>query len=138
VWATCLLGIGALAVAYAKALGTQAGLVLGVGGLALATVVIVTTTPLVRVDSRVFRAGRARLPLPVIGAVIVADRAATAMARGPHGDTTAHMVTAIGVAESVVIEVCDPRDPHRTWLVSSRRPADLARAVRTARGKVSP
>jgi hypothetical protein len=125
-------------VAYGKALGAAAGLVLGLGGLILAVVIILTTTPLVRVDSRVLRAGRARLPLAVIGEVIVADRAATAMARGSQGDPTAHMVTAIGVPESVVFEVRDPRDPHRTWLVSSRRPAGLARAVRTARGKVFP
>jgi hypothetical protein len=39
---------------------------------------------------------------------------------------------------AVVVEVTDPQDPHRTWLLASRHPDELARAIETARGRLSP
>jgi hypothetical protein len=66
-----------------------------------------------------------------------ADQARSA--RGPHGDPTAFMLLRPGVGPgAVVVEVTDPQDPHRTWLVASRHPARLARAIETARGRLSP
>jgi hypothetical protein len=38
----------------------------------------------------------------------------------------------------VVLEVTDPLDPHRTWLLASRHPERLARAIETARGRLNP
>lgn len=137
-WLLTATGVAALAVAYAKALGPVAGLILGIGGLLLAAAVILGSVKPVVVDSHVLRAGRARLPLRAIGQVIIADQEAFRTARGPTGDPTAHMVTAFGVNAGIVVEVTDPGDPHRTWLVASRRPAELACALRAARGKVGP
>lgn len=137
-WLLTAMGVAALAVAYAKALGPVAGLILGIGGLLLAAAVILGSAKPVVVDSHVLRAGRARLPLSAVGQVIIADQEAFGTARGPAGDPSAHMVTAFGVNAGVVVEVTDPGDPHRTWLVASRRPADLACALRAARGKVGP
>lgn len=131
-------GVVALAVAYARALGAMAGWVLAGGGLVVATALLVATAPRVRVDSCVLRAGRARLPLRCIGRVLVLDPAAVAVARGPGGDPSAHLVTRAGVRGAVLVEVMDPEDPHRTWLVASRRPGDLAGAISRARGKVCP
>jgi hypothetical protein len=39
---------------------------------------------------------------------------------------------------AVVVEVTDPEDPHRTWLLASRRPQATASAIAQARGRLSP
>lgn len=135
-WVLSIAGVLALAVAYARALGAGAGWVLAGGGVVLALVVLSVTSPQVRVDSCVLRAGRARLPLRFVGRVLVLDRDALAVARGPQGDPSAHMVTRAGVTGAVLVEVNDPQDPHHTWLVASRHAGDLARAITVARGKV--
>jgi hypothetical protein len=91
------------------------------------------------VDDAGLRAGRARIEWAHIGRVLALDSEQARSARGPQGDPTAFMLLRPGVGPgAVVVEVIDPEDPHRTWLVASRHPERLARAIETARGRLSP
>jgi len=130
-----VLGLaGIVGVAYGAAYGSvwgwAAGLTLGAIGIALLGA---TSTPL-HVDDRVFRAGRARLPLSAIAGVRPLDAESMRQARR-HGDPRDYVVlrawaTRVGVA----VDVDDTRDPHPRWIVSSRRPEALAAAIEAARG----
>ncbi|RJK96509.1 DUF3093 domain-containing protein [Vallicoccus soli] len=79
------------------------------------------------------RAGRARLPLSVAGAVVPLDAERAAHARGPGIDARAYHLLRGWVPTAVLVEVRDPRDPTPYWYVSTRRPERLARALEEAR-----
>lgn len=129
----------ALGLAYGAALGATAGwVVAGAGTLGL-LMGIRWTSPVLAVDDEALWAGPARLPLEWTGRVLVLDAEQAALARGPHGDPTAHVVLRPGVGPgAVVVEVTDPVDPHRTWLLASRHPDEVASALEAAHGRLRP
>lgn len=138
-WLLCLGAAGALAVAYGSALGAAAGWLVGIGGVVTVVTTITSTTPRVAVTADGLQAGRAVLPLQFAGRVLVLDATSTRMARGPAGDPTAFVLLRPGVGPgSVVVEVTDAEDPHRTWLLASRHPQRLGSAICAARGTLSP
>lgn len=132
-------GFGAsLGVAYGYALGRTAGIVVAAAAIALGCVGLIASAPLVRVDERVFRAGRARLPLHHVGRVAALDPATSREARGVELDPAAHtLLRTLSSDRLVIVEVTDQRDPHPYWLVSSRRPDELARVLRESAGDSS-
>lgn len=131
--------IGVLAIAYAAALGAFAGWAVAIGGWTVAAVLIVRSAAVVSVDARGLLAGRARIGWQSTGRVLALDAAQTASARGPAGDASAYLLLRPGVGPgSVLVEVTDPSDPHRTWLIASRHPERMARAIEAARGRVAP
>jgi hypothetical protein len=92
----------------------------------------------IHVDDRVFRAGRARLPLQHVGRVASLDAEKSRAARGPQADRTGHYaLRTIATNLSVLVEVTDPKDPHGTWLVSTRNPDALARAIADGRDRAA-
>jgi hypothetical protein len=128
-----LIGV-AYGAAYGSAWGWGAGLVLGLLGLAA----LALTSPVVRVDDRVVRAGRARLPLASISDVQELDADAMRHARR-HGDPRDYLVLrAWSSRTGVAIGLDDPRDPHPRWVVTTRHPARLAEAVAAARADAAP
>lgn len=138
-WLLCLGAAGALGVAYAAALGATAGWLVGIAGLVTVVAAITSSTPRVAVASGRLQAGRAVLPLQHTGRVLVLDANSTRIARGPAGDPTAFVLLRPGVGPgAVVVEVTDVEDPHRTWLLASRHPERLGRAIQAARGTLSP
>jgi hypothetical protein len=120
-------------VAYGYRLGVPAGLVAFVVAQALVTWWLVATAPLVVVDDRVFRAGRARLPLRHVGRIAPLDGPQTRDAGGRLADPAAYLCLRSWTSRSVLVEVDDPADPHPYWLVSTRHGHDLARALADAR-----
>ena len=78
-------------------------------------------------------AGGARLPLAVAGEVRVLDRAQTRAIRGPRADPAAFSLIRPYLRESVYVEVTDPAASTPYWVVGTRRPAELAAAINSAR-----
>jgi hypothetical protein len=95
------------------------------GGLTAA----VLLTPTVSVRDGVLRAGRAHIPLTLLGDVTVLDADALRTELGPRLDARAHVCLRGWVRSGVRVELTDPADPTPYWLVSSRRPDELARAI---------
>ena len=138
VWILAMGTITALAIAYGSSLGPATGWLVALGGGLLAVTMIVRSAARVAVTDQGLRAGRASLGWEHMGRVLPLDADQARSARGPEGDPTAYLVLRPGVGPgAVVIEVTDPEDPHRTWLVASRHPEPLARAIETARGRLS-
>ena len=77
-----------------------------------------------------FRAGRARIDGVHLGAVAALDPEETRRVAGPEADARAYLLLRPYLKRAVRVEIADPADPAPYWLVSSRRPEELARAVR--------
>lgn len=77
------------------------------------------------------QAGRAAIPLRLCAAATALDADAARELRGPRADARAYLLLRPYVSTAVRIDLADPQDPTPYWLLSSRRPDDLARAVRT-------
>ncbi|WP_298803288.1 DUF3093 domain-containing protein [uncultured Pseudokineococcus sp.] len=130
----------------APALASLSGLAaapLGVGVVvvvvvAVAAVVVlglVRNSPVVVVTDGELYAGGARIPRSELGAATGYDGEDARRQRGPVLDARAHLVMR-GWADGVVrVEVLDPEDPTPYWLVSTHRPADLARALQPGTGR---
>ena len=76
-----------------------------------------------------FRAGRAHIEVRHLGEVRALDGPATRKAAGVEADARAYLLLRPYVHGSVRVEISDPADPTPYWLVSSRSPGELARAL---------
>lgn len=76
-------------------------------------------------------AGRAVIPLHLCAAATALNPDDARALRGPLADARAHLLLRPYVATGVRVDLADPHDPTPYWLLSSRRPDELARAVRT-------
>ena len=102
-------------------------LYLGCAGLLLlgSPVVEVTDTQLV--------AGKARLPLELVGAVEGFTGDEARLERGQHLDARAYLLIRGWIDPVLKVAVDDPADPAPYWLVSTRNPSSLAEALATAK-----
>ncbi len=129
----------ALGVAYGQALSALAGWIVFAAGAAALAFVVLRMAARVEVTQAGVRAGAALLPWSAVGRALALDGEQAGRARGPHGDPTAHLLLRPGVGPgAVVIEVLDPEDPHRTWLIASRHPVEMARAITQGHGSLAP
>jgi hypothetical protein len=92
--------------------------------------VLLLTTPVIEVTSEGFRAGRARIDPRFIGAVQAFEGQDAVAQRGVELDARAWLLLRGWITGVVRVEIDDPDDPTPYWLVSSRRPAELARALK--------
>ncbi|HHU40031.1 MAG TPA: DUF3093 domain-containing protein [Propionibacterium sp.] len=87
----------------------------------------------VAVEPTGIRVGPSLLEWPWVGEVQVLDAATTRERLGVGADARAFVTQRPWLAESVQVTVEDAADPHPYWLISSRRPAQLAAAIETTR-----
>ncbi len=97
--------------------------------LAIAVPVWLSRTKIEIVDGELW-VGDAHLPLRFIDEVEVIAPAEQRRALGPDLDPAAFMVHRASIRTSVRIWLNDPADPTPYWVVSTRRPAELAAALR--------
>jgi hypothetical protein len=139
VWAIALAAVAALAIAYARAVGPALGWLIGAIGAVGVVIGVLRLATRIVVGPEGLRAGRALLPWQHVGQVLPLDSDQARRARGPQGDPSAFLLLRPGVGPgAVVVEVADPEDPHRTWLLATRDPQRLARAIVDARGSLAP
>lgn len=74
-------------------------------------------------------AGRARIPLELLGEPRVLDVQQTRRVLGVEADARAYLLTRPWLKRAVQVPVLDPADPAPYWLLSTRHPAELARAL---------
>ena len=135
-WVGVWLGALTLGFSVYAALGLLGGLLgLLVPGVLLSVLLLRAAAPVRVVDGDLV-AGRARIPVALLGPVEVLDAARARDLRGPGSDPAAYHLIRGWVPAGVRATVVDPADPTPYWYVASRRPAELAAAVEGAR--VSP
>lgn len=101
----------------------------GVAVLAAGAAVLAGAAPRVEVRDGTFRAGGAHIPLTVLGTAVPLDAVATRSELGPRLDARAHLCLRGWIHTAVRVEVSDPLDPTPYWIVSTRRPAELAASL---------
>jgi hypothetical protein len=110
-----------------------AGIVTGVLIYAAVVVSLSATAPVIEVADGRLRAGRAEISLDETGVAIGATDAAARVERGTGLDARAHLVIRGWVKHVVRVPIVDPADPTPYWLVSTRRPKELATAINGSR-----
>lgn len=84
----------------------------------------------ITVSDQRLRAGRAVIPLHLCAAATPLDAVEARALRGPLADARAYLLLRPYVPTGVRVDLADPQDPTPYWLLSSRRPDELARAVK--------
>lgn len=133
-WVQAIMLLAALWLAFVVAMPAWAAfaatavLLAGVVGLLLSV-----GSAVVRVADGELRAGRARIPVALLGAPEPLDAEATRRVHGVEADARAYLLTRPYLKRAVRVPVVDPADPTPYWLLSTRRPQRLAAAIETAR-----
>ena len=76
-----------------------------------------------------FRAGRAHIGAAHIGEATALDAEETRRTAGVDADARAFLLLRPYLKRAVRVEITDPDDPAPYWLVSTRHPEELARAL---------
>lgn len=109
----------------ASAAWVVTGIVMGLTVLALVTYGSLT----VSVSDGVLRAGRAHIPVALLGNATTLDADQMRRQAGVEADARAHLVLRPYLHRGVRVDVDDPADPTPYWLISSRRPDELAAVI---------
>lgn len=83
------------------------------------------------------RAGRAFLEAWHIGNVVALDPTETRYVLGPGANALAYLAHRGWIATAVRVEVLDDADPTPYWVVSTRRPLELASALDAVRPPIT-
>ena len=126
--------LGVLVAVSLLPVGAVAALVAVVVVLTVVVTGLVLASAPVRVAGGELVAGPARIPVTLLGAAEPLRDADARHARGPGLDARAYLLLRGWVQPMVRVQVLDDQDPTPYWLVSTRRPEELARAIVTARG----
>ncbi|HVU62008.1 MAG TPA: DUF3093 domain-containing protein [Mycobacteriales bacterium] len=86
----------------------------------------------VRVESGKLIAGKDELSVTTITSVQALDREATRLRLGPQADPAATTVMRGWIGPSVMLRLSNPQ-PTPYWIVSTRRPEELAAAIKNER-----
>lgn len=125
-----------LAVALLAAFGFYLGPVWGVGvavvALAIAVGVFASAAIIITVDERELHVGRSVIEHRYLGPSVSLDADQAARRGGVEADARAHLVLRPYIRTAVEIALDDQADRVPYWLVSTRRPAELAAALAAA------
>ena len=121
-----------LFVAVGWYLGLAWGIAAGVACLTVVAAIFVSAAILITVDDNRLRVGRAQIELGYLTQAVALDAAAAARRAGLEADARAFLELRPYVRTAVEITLGDSDDPAPYWLVSSRRPHELASALTTA------
>lgn len=86
----------------------------------------------IRIESGELHAGRARIPVLLLAEPTALDAEATRLLAGRDANARAYLLLRPYLKRSVRARVADPTDPTPYWLLSTRRPDDLVRALHAA------
>ena len=127
---------GLLAVALLAAFGFYLGPIWGVGvavaALAIAAGVFALAAITITVDEHELHVGRSAIEHRYLGPSASLDADQAARRGGVEADARAHLVLRPYIRTAVEIALDDPADRVPYWLVSTRRPDELAAALTAA------
>jgi hypothetical protein len=90
---------------------------------------LVYTAPVIAVADGELRAGRAHIPVSLLGAPVAFGGEEATLERGRRLDARAYLCIRGWVKPVVRVPVQDPADPAPYWLVSTRTPEKLIAAI---------
>jgi hypothetical protein len=111
------------------------GVVVALVLYAACVVALIAGSPVVEVTASEFRAGRARLPVGIVGSATAFRGSEAQLERGQRLDARAWLLIRGWISPVVRIEVVDETDPTPYWLVSTRHPDAVMEAIARAKAK---
>lgn len=113
-----------------------AGVIVAVLLYLAVVIALVIGSPVLQVTDTELIAGRATIPLAFVGDLTPYRGDAATLARGRQLDARAWLLIRGWVSPVAKIDVLDPEDPTPYWLVSTRKPEALIKAISSARARV--
>ncbi len=86
--------------------------------------------PVIKVGKTTFTVGAASIPRTLLGKIEVIEKDQIFLERGPKLDPSAYKVFQGTVKTGLKIIIKDPNDPTPYWLISTRKPAQLATVLK--------
>lgn len=124
------VGLGVIVGVTLWPLAHTVGAVVGLLVAAATLAALVATAPVIEVADGRLRAGKAQIAVDLLGEVTTMDDAeAMRTALGPALDARAFVCLRAWARTGVRVELEDPLDPTPYWLLSTRRPQELAAAL---------
>ncbi|GGE88085.1 DUF3093 domain-containing protein [Mycetocola zhadangensis] len=105
--------------------GAVTGIVLYAGCVGL----FVYGAPILAVRDGKLSAGRATIGVNLVGDVVPFDGEEASLERGQRLNARAFLILRGGIRGVVKVQILDPNDPTPYWLLSTRRPTELAAAI---------
>jgi hypothetical protein len=122
--------VGMVAVAYGAALSAPVGWLILAAGSGTVFWLLWVTSPIIEVTETTLVAGRARLPRTSISAAIELTGEQVRAERGPAADARRFILLRPWRASTgVLVTLDDDADPHPAWLLTSKNPDRLVRAL---------
>ena len=94
---------------------------------------LVLSAATVEVADGRFRAGRAQIEVELLGDADAFHGAQAREQRGPALDARAYLLLRGWIAPVLKVPITDPEDPTPYWLISTRRPEQLAQVLAQVR-----
>ncbi len=113
-------------------LNLTVAIVVAIVAILIALVLAVQYSPVLEVSGGQFRLGRARIDVALLGEPAVLTGEDWKLVIGQEFEPLAHYCVRVWAPSGIRVEVLDDEDPTTAWIASSRRPEDLALALRTA------
>jgi hypothetical protein len=126
--------VGMVAVAYGTAISAPVGWLILAAGVGTVCWLLWTISPVIEVTESHLVAGRARLPRSSIAGAIALTGEQVRAERGPAADARRFILLRPWRASTgVLVTLDDGADPHPAWLLTSKDPDRLARALQCER-----
>lgn len=127
-------GIAASCVLVFVPISLQAGIIAAIVAAIIMTVLLLLSTPVIEVTPTTLRVGRAQIERRFVGDVEAFTGDEATAERGTRLNGIAYLCIRGWISPVVRIEITDPADRTPYWLTSTRRPEQLAAALRTPLG----
>lgn len=119
-----------LVIAVWAALDNRSAAITAVISLLLGIVIYFKAGGEISFDGDVLRVGRAHIEKRYLGEVVVLNQSDFIKARTREADPAAFLALIFWVSQGVKIEITDERDSTPYWLLSTKRGAKLAQAIK--------
>lgn len=123
---------GPMAAVVFSPLNTTLALFIGLVVSVAIVVGLLAISPVVEIREGELHAGRAHIPVELLGEPFGVEGDAARTARGSGLDHRAWHVIRGGIDGVVTLPVTDPEDPTPSWVVSTRTPDRLVAAIQRA------
>ncbi len=120
-----------LVISLWAALGNDAALISLVVVTAALVWIYSATALKIEVDEKELRVGKAHIALGFIGDSVNLDNEAIKLIRTRDADPVAFLAIRFWAQQGVQVEIKDKNDPTPYWLISSKRGAELIKAIKT-------
>jgi len=110
-----------------------AGVVVAIVLYAACVTALILGGPVIEVDGGEFRAGRAKLPLSIVGSVEGFSGDEARAERGQRLDARTWLLIRGWISPLVKIQILDERDTAPYWVVSTRHPDAVVAAIAAAK-----